>query len=99
MDGLTVFSNEMLDALEKGFVGPRPGSNFFPLLSLHVAGEELDGERIEELVRAGHLSHSPVQSETFVSGGDCGPYGIIPDIDLTHKYFLTSGARAALSNI
>jgi len=76
--------------LARGFQGPRPGSNAFPLLSLKKEGVEVTGERIDELLRAGILHASPRAGKPIaeIKGGNAGPHGEIPDIELTHDYRL-----------
>jgi hypothetical protein len=50
------------------------------------------------MVRAGLLNAIPVRgSANVVRGGYCGPYGEIPDVDLTHRYAATEAGRAVLA--
>lgn len=75
--------------LSGGFCAPRPGNNFFPLLELKKGGVTIEGERIDALIRAGLLVGSPVSKpKKPIKGGDLGPHGEIPDIEITHRYAL-----------
>lgn len=80
------------DALGHGFRGPRPGSNAFPLLQLKDLGIHILGEKLDALIRAGILIGKPVTGPmTCIKGGNAGPYGEIPDVELTHSYWLATG--------
>lgn len=75
--------------LAHGFCGPRPGSNFFPMLEIKDYGVQIPGEKLEALVRAKVLIGSPVSGPiACIKGGNFGPYGDIPDIEMSYKYFL-----------
>ena len=77
------------DILSKGFQGPRPGSNAMPLLELRKNGIVISGERIDELERAGVLVATPRDRVVHtIRGGDAGPYGEIPDIELSFNWHL-----------
>jgi hypothetical protein len=87
----------MATILRRGFIGPRPGSNAFPLLELKTPGCKFLGEEIDTWIRQGLLRAEPVVGEvSFIKGGDAGPYGEIPDVALTHRYELTDAGYAAL---
>lgn len=79
-------------ALADGFQGPQPGSNMLPLLCFQRDGVEILGERIEELVRGGALIATPRTGQPIaqIKGGMTADYGDIPDIELTHNYWLSS---------
>lgn len=83
--------------LETGFLGPRPGSNAFPLLQLGMGESRIDGELIDSMIRAGHLEAFPSTDSTTIKGGDAGPYGEIPDVELMLRYELTPAGRIAIS--
>ena len=87
---LTELNDAERRILANGFQGPRPGSNAFPLLSLKKDGTEVTGERIDELFRAGILVAIPRDGlpVSEIKGGNAGPYGEIPDVELTHNYRL-----------
>ena len=77
-------------ALSRGFRGPRPGSNAFPLLEIRDFGVKIPGEKIDALIRAGVLVGTPVAGPVqCIKGGLAGPYGEIPDVELSHKYRLS----------
>lgn len=85
--------------LRKGFLGPRPGSNAFPLLQLGKNPDAIFGEDIERLLREGLLTTEPgIGDAPIIKGGDAGPYGEIPDIDLTHRYWLTASGLVAFGD-
>lgn len=76
-------------ALRAGFQGPRPANNVWPLLQLQKDGVVLTGERIEELFRHGIIIAEPrKQVSNTIPGGNAGPFGEIPDIDLSFNYYL-----------
>jgi hypothetical protein len=83
--------------LERGFMGPRPGSNAFPLLQLGKDGSRIDGEVLDAMFRAGHFEVTPARAPSHIRGGDAGPYGEIPDVDLDFAWRLSAAGRAALS--
>lgn len=81
------------------FLGPRPGSNAFPLLALRDVGGDIAGEEIDAAVRAGLLVATPVCGDVkVIKGGDAGPYGEIPDVECTHRYAVTDVGRRAIAD-
>jgi hypothetical protein len=82
--------------LERGFMGPRPGSNAFPLLQLGKDDSRIDGEILDTMFRAGYFDITPAQSPDQIKGGDAGPYGEIPDVDLDFAWRLNESGRKAL---
>jgi hypothetical protein len=69
------------------FRGPAPVNNYWSLLALRDDAGEIPGEEIAAVVRAGLLRASPVNgSVAVIAGGDAGPYGEIPDVEMTHRY-------------
>lgn len=79
--------------LAQGFLGPRPGSNAFPLVELRDDDGDVPGERIAELARIGILVGIPAGEEIeCLKGGDGGDMGEIPDVELTHRYYIVEGA-------
>lgn len=85
-------------ALKKGFVGPRPGSNSFPFVQLGKDDSRIDGEELEALFRSGYLTARPARETSELKGGDAGPYGEIPDVELSFAYELTPAGLLALSS-
>lgn len=84
--------------LERGFRAPRPGSNAMPLLELRAADGRMPGEEVDRWVRDGLLTAEPVDGEPEVMrGGNAGPYGEIPDVEMTHRYRLTEAGRRRLA--
>jgi hypothetical protein len=57
---------------------------------LKVGEIEVTGERIDELLRAGLLAATPRDGKKIaeIKGGNAGPYGEIPDVEMTHDYRL-----------
>jgi hypothetical protein len=88
--GTTILTTGERDALRHGFQGPRPGSNAFPLLEIRDSGVKIPGERIDALLRAGVLVATPRAAPPYavIKGGNAGLYGEIPDVELTHNYYL-----------
>lgn len=87
----TPMTKEEEAVLRRGFRGPRPGSNAFPLLEIRDYGIKISGERIDALVRAGALVGTPVSGPCeVIKGGHAGPYGEIPDVELNHRYEVAS---------
>lgn len=85
-------SPDELRVLARGFRGPRPGSNAFPLLEIRDLGVKISGERIDALIRAKHLIGTPVAGAVqVIKGGNAGPFGEIPDVELSYSYRLNSG--------
>lgn len=76
MGELPTIRGRLAKVLDRGFRGPRPGSNVFVFVELAVEGETLAGEDVET-----------------IRGGDCGPFGEVPDIECTHVYRLTPLGR------
>ena len=83
--------------LEGGFLGPRPGSNSFPLLQLGKGELRIDGEQLDTMNRSGWLNAVPSSTHSTIEGGDAGPYGEVPDVELLFHYQLTPAGRAALA--
>ena len=72
-----------------GFQGPRPGSNAMPLLEFRKDGVKISGERIDALIRAGELIATPRDKIAHtIQGGNAGPFGEIPDVELSFNYRL-----------
>ena len=70
-------------AFEKGFVGPRPGSNYWPMVVLKFAGETIPGQRINDLCAAGELIAEPVLGDLHtLDGGGLD----LPDVECTHHF-------------
>jgi hypothetical protein len=90
MSGTTILTTGERDALRHGFQGPRPGSNMFPLLEIRDSDVKISGERIDALLRANVLVATPREAPyALIKGGNAGPpYGEIPDVELTHNYYL-----------
>jgi hypothetical protein len=87
-----------LEILRRGFRGPRPGSNTFPLLQLGRGEDRITGEDLERLIRIGWLHAEPITGEAeIIKGGHAGPLGEIPDVDITHRYSLTDAGRVGIS--
>ena len=83
--------------LTGGFVGPRPGSNFWPMLVLDNEGDaQVDGEDIDGWARQGFFDVWPAKDGRSLKGGETELYGEIPDIEFTHCYELNSAGRSAL---
>jgi hypothetical protein len=51
---------------------------------------KIPGERIDALLRAGVLVATPRAAPPYavIKGGNAGLYGEIPDVELTHNYYL-----------
>lgn len=86
---------QMTDAeravLARGFRGPRPGSNSFSYLNVTDLGVQIDGERIDAMIRAGVLIGSPVSGPVeVIKGGPAGPYGGIPMRDFNFRKLIRS---------
>lgn len=82
-----------------GFYGPRPGSNFFPLLQLGDSPHRVLGEEIETWIRDGLITAAPASGEiSILKGGSTEDYGEVPDIELTHEYSLTELGRKFFGN-
>lgn len=75
------------------FAGPAPTNNYWSFLALRDDGEgEIAGEEIERAVRRGVLRAERLPSAPIeVEGGDAGPYGEVPTIELTHRYLANDG--------
>lgn len=84
--------------LQRGFIGPRPGSNAFPLLQLGEGESRIDGEVLDAMFRAGHFDITPARSPSQIKGGDAGPYGEIPDADLDFAWRLNDAGLKALAH-
>jgi len=55
------------------------------------------GEDIERWLRDGLLSAAPVSGAVeAIKGGNAGPYGEIPDVEMTHSYRLTERGLALI---
>lgn len=78
------------------FVGPRPGSNFWPLLEIPVgdAADPVDGEEVEGLLREGLLSAAEEDGLTVLRREDS--HIAECDVECTHVYRVTDAGRAAL---
>jgi hypothetical protein len=69
------------------FLGPAPINNYWSLLALKDDDGEIAGEEIELAVRRGLLWAERITSAPpEIKGGDAGPYGEVPTIELTHRY-------------
>ena len=90
------FNDAQRRVLANGFVGPRPGSNAFPLLQLGKGESRIDGEVLDTMFRAGHFDITKAQTPDRIKGGDGGPFGEIPDVDLDFVWTLTDAGRDAL---
>jgi hypothetical protein len=89
MSGTTILTTGERDVLRHGFHGPRPGSNAFPLLEIRECGVKIPGERIDALLRTNVLVATPRDAPyAVIKGGNAGPYGEVPDVELTHNYSL-----------
>jgi hypothetical protein len=61
----------------------------FPLLEIRDSDVKISGERIDALLRANVLVATPRDAPyAVITGGNAGPYGEIPDVELTHNYYL-----------
>ncbi|MBV5269003.1 MAG: hypothetical protein JZU55_02630 [Afipia sp.] len=90
-------SEAQIKLLERGFLGPRPGCNAFPLLQLGDGPSRIDGEQIDAMIRLGYLEAAAASRSETIIGGDAGPYGEIPDVELMLVYSITPAGRAALT--
>ncbi len=78
------------------FLGPRPGSNAWPLLRLETAAGDVMGEDINAWIRGGLFEPEPIDGEiNVIKGGQAGPYGDIPDVDLNFRYYITAAGEYA----
>lgn len=77
-------------AFQQGFIGPRPGSNYWPMVVLKFAGETILGQRINDLCASGELIATPVEGElhTLVGNGDT-----LPDVECTHHFVIADSVR------
>lgn len=82
--------SRLIEVLRKGFRGTKPETNFAGFLELCDGDVTVPGEEILRWVRLGWLEAFPVTGTVdIIKGGNAGPYGEIPDIEITHSYFLT----------
>lgn len=96
MRAVAAMNKAQRQILEGGFIGPRPGSNAFPLLQLGKGESRIDGEILEAMFRAGHFDVAPAVSPDSIKGGDAGPYGEVPDVELDFSWRLNDMGRNAL---
>lgn len=95
---MTKLNDAQRQILERGFMGPRPGSNAFPLLQLGADDSRIDGEILDAMFRAGHFDISPaVKPAEQIRGGDAGPFGEIPDVDLDFQWRLSEAGKRAIA--
>jgi hypothetical protein len=84
-------TKEEREVLSRGFQGPRPGSNAFPLLELRKGDVKISGERLDAMIREKVLEGWPrADPHSVIKGGDAGPYGEIPDVELIYNYRLAA---------
>jgi hypothetical protein len=81
--------------LSEGFRGPRPGSNTLALLGLSDGTVTITGEEIDRLLVAGFLLVRPVRGEVEILPASHGPFGEVPEIEMTHNYELSALGRRA----
>jgi hypothetical protein len=81
--------------LGDGFRGPRPGSNALALLGLSDGAVTVTGEEIDRLLAAGLLTVRPVRGAVEILPPSCGPYGEVPEVEMTHNYELSVAGRRA----
>jgi hypothetical protein len=79
--------------LGEGFRGPRPGSNALALLGLSDGDVTITGEQIDMLLKAGFLTVRHVHGAVEVLPASAGPYGEVPEVEMTHNYRLSAAGR------
>lgn len=93
---LTKAQRAVLDqAAKKPFYGFPAGSNYWPLTTFDRRGANVDGEVVDELLRAGLLVAKPLP-ET-VAGQRSRNTEIAPHLDFNHSINITPAARALLN--
>jgi hypothetical protein len=83
--------------LGEGFRGPRPGSNTLALLGLSDGTATVTGEQIDRLLTAGILVVRAVRGDIEVLPASSGPYGEVPEVEMTLNYELSAAGRRARS--
>ena len=94
-DRSVTLSDAQWRLLSEGFRGPRPGSNALALLGLSDGTVTVTGEEIDRLLAAGFLTVRPVLGDVEILPASCGPYGDVPEVEMTHNYALSALGRRA----